>query len=129
MASSLTAPLAQVALSHTRPSPPSSRPMRIVPPTAREPDRQHVDKPEAAEVAGKKSRKKSPESIAKLKATLAKKREATAAAAAAGPPVGRPKLDGLDLILDILELCDRAKSGLTKSQRTRLRATLNEKLS
>ena len=40
-----------------------------------------------------------------------------------------PKLSGLDLILDILELCDRAKQGLTKSQRTRLRATLNERLS
>jgi hypothetical protein len=40
-----------------------------------------------------------------------------------------PKLDGLDLILDIIELCERAKKGLTKSQRARLKAALNERLS
>lgn len=99
--------------------------MRIVPPTALEPDRQLVDKPapEAAKVAGKK-RKRTPETIAKFKATLAAKK-----AAAAGEPIGRPKLDGLDLILDIIELCERAKKGLTKSQRVRLRAALNERLS
>lgn len=48
--------------------------------------------------------------------------------AVAGPVV-RPKLDGLDLILDIIELCERAKKGLSKSQRVRLRAALNERLS
>lgn len=40
-----------------------------------------------------------------------------------------PRFDGLDLILDIIELCERAKEGLTKSQRARLRATLNDRLS
>ena len=125
----LTAPLAQIALANTRPAPPSSRPIRIVPPTALQPDRQHVDKPEGAtEVAGKK-RKRSPESIEKMKKTLAAKRAAAAAAAAAGPPSGRPKLDGLDLVLDIIELVERAKNGLSKSQRARLRAALNERLS
>lgn len=38
-------------------------------------------------------------------------------------------LNGLDLILDIIELCERAKKGLTKSQRARLKAALNERLS
>lgn len=129
----LTAPLAQVALSHTRPSPPSSRPMRIVPPSALEPDRQLVERPpevvEMDEKKKKKKRSRSPESIAKMKATLANKRAARELAASAGPPVGRPKLDGLDLILDIIELCERAKKGLSKSQRARLRAALNERLS
>lgn len=46
-----------------------------------------------------------------------------------GPSSKAVKLDGLDLILDIIELCERAKKGLTKSQRARLRATLNERLS
>lgn len=120
----LTAPLAQIALANTRPSPPSSRPMRIVPPTALEPDRSLIDKPGAAEVAGKKKKRvRTPETIAKFKATLATKK------AAAGEPIGRPKLDGLDLILDIIELCERAKKGLTRSQRARLRTALNERLS
>lgn len=140
----LTAPLAQVALSNVidmppssyRPSPPSTRPRRMMPRDALDPDRQLVEgyeptlrsAPEPprgdAEMAGKKKRTRSPESIAKMKATLAAK-----AAAAAGTPTGRPKLDGLDLILDIIELCERAKKGLTKSQRSRLKAALNERLS
>jgi transposase-like protein len=37
--------------------------------------------------------------------------------------------DGLGLILDIIELAERAKKGLSKSQRARLRAALNERLS
>lgn len=77
-------------------------------------------------MAGKKKRTRSPEATAKFKATIAAKK---AAAAAAGEPVGRPKLDGLDLILDIIELCEKAKKGLTKSQRVRLKAALNERLS
>lgn len=153
----LTAPLAQIALrrersnvvdmppSSYRPSPPSSR-ARSMPAHALDPDRQLIEgyappkqeatlrsapepPPEASEMAGKKKRTRSPESIAKMRATLAAKKAAGAAAAAAGPPVGRPKLDGLDLILDIIELCERAKKGLTKSQRARLKATLNERLS
>jgi hypothetical protein len=63
-----------------------------------------------------------------MKATLAAKRAAKQAAAAA-PPMGRPAFDGLDLILDIIELCERAKTGLSKSQRARLKAALDERLS
>jgi hypothetical protein len=148
----LTAPLAQIALRRSnvvdmppstyRPSPPSTRARAQT-----EPDRQLVEnyeppKPErtlrsapeppreVSEMAGKKKRSHSPESIAKLKATLAAKRAAKeAVAAAAGAPIRRPRLNGLDLILDIIELCERAKKGLTKSQRVRLRAALNERLS
>lgn len=61
------------------------------------------------------------------KAKKAKKEVAPRAAAAEEKP--EPAFDGLDLILDIIELCERAKKGLTKSQRARLRAALNERLS
>lgn len=75
-------------------------------------------------VAGKK---KSPESIAKLKATLAAKKAARLSAQEGkSAPV---ELGGLDLILDIIELCERAKKGLSRSQRHRLRASLHERLS
>lgn len=47
----------------------------------------------------------------------------------ANMPAPGPQLNGLDLFLDIIELCERAKKGLTKSQRVRLRAALNERLS
>jgi hypothetical protein len=150
----VTAPLAQVALhrsnvvdmppSSYRPAPPSTRP-RIMPPSALEPDRSLVEgyspparettlrsapepPKEASDMAGKKKMTRSPESIAKMKATLAAKRAAKQAAAAA-PPMGRPAFDGLDLILDIIELCERAKTGLSKSQRARLKAALDERLS
>jgi hypothetical protein len=43
--------------------------------------------------------------------------------------VGRPAFDGLDLILDIIELCERAKKGLSKSQSARLKAAIDERLS
>ncbi len=77
-------------------------------------------------MAGKK-RKRSAESIAKMKATIAAKK----AAKKAGAPAEsiEPAFDGLDLILDIIELCEKAKKGLTKSQRVRLKAALNERLS
>jgi len=39
-----------------------------------------------------------------------------------------PVFDGLDLILDILDLCERAKKGLSRSQRARLKAAVNERL-
>lgn len=138
--------------------------MRIVPPTAMEPDRQHIDKPAqgAAEVAGKKKTKKRKDvgaetrvvavaRVAKLisagnpsaeaVATVAKElgvsesavynwRSAAKKGGLNGegktPP---PELNGLDLVLDIIELCERAKKGLSKSQRARLRASLNERLS
>lgn len=112
---------------NARPSPPSSRPMRLMPrpeelPAAPEPP----PAPEAAEVAGKKKRARSPESIAKMKATIAAKK---AGAKRAAEESVEPAFDGLDLILDIIELCERAKKGLSKSQRVRLRAALNERLS
>jgi hypothetical protein len=149
----MKAPLAQIALHHARggnvvdmppssyrPSPPSTR-QRPLPPNALDPDRQLVDgyaapkhEPtlrstptppgEVAEVAGKRRRPRSPETIAKFKATMAAKRAAEKADQSVAP-----KLDGLDLILDIIELCERAKKGLTKSQRMRLRAALHERLS
>lgn len=80
----------------------------------------------------KKKRTWSPESVAKLKATLAAKKAAKKAAKAdpfAGAEQVGPAFDGLDLILDIIELCERAKKGLTRSQRARLKAALNERLS
>lgn len=160
----LTAPLAQIALANTRPSPPSSRPMRIVPPTAVEPDRQHVDKParEAAEVATKKKMKRRKDVGAEARAaavarvaklieagkisseatsTVAKelgvsdasvyawRRETKKGASNGEGKTPSPELNGLDLVLDIIELCERAKKGLTKAQRARLRASLNERLS
>jgi len=76
-------------------------------------------------MAGKK--KRSPESIAKFKATLAAKKAAKFAAAEGGEKEA-PAFDGLDLILDILDLCERAKKGLTRSQRVRLKAAVNERL-
>jgi transposase-like protein len=140
--------------------------MHVVPPTALEPDRQHVDKPEAAEVAAKKKRaraKATPETravaVARVDkligagnpageaiATVAKELGVSdssihnwraAARKSKSKPNGaiteesRPAraFDGLDLILDIIELCERAKKGLSKSQRARLRAALNERLS
>lgn len=123
-----------------RPSPPSSRAPSTRERLSQEPDRLLVETPEpakteptlrsapeppreVAEMAGKK--KRSPEAIAKMKATLAAKRKAKEAAAEPAAPA----FDGLDLILDIIELCERAKKGLSKSQRVRLRATLNERLS
>lgn len=143
-----------------RPSPPSTRAVRLAPrlPTPAiepepEPDRSLVEgyvapkheptlrsapepppEPPAEErdMAGsKKGRKRSPESIARMKATIAAKKSARNAPAVIAPaePVGKPKLDGLDLILDIIELCESAKERLTKSQRARLRAALNQRLS
>jgi len=47
---------------------------------------------------------------------------------AAEPADKAPVFDGLDLILDILDLCERAKKGLSRSQRVRLKAALNERL-
>jgi hypothetical protein len=149
----LTAPLAQVALhrsnvvdmppSSYRPAPPSTRP-RNMPPSALEPDRSHVEgyspparettlrsAPErqkgASDMAATKKRSRSAETIAKFKATLAAKKAAQLAAEA--EPTGRPKFDGLDLILDIIALCERAKKGLSKSQRARLKAVIDERLS
>jgi transposase-like protein len=52
-----------------------------------------------------------------------------APATANGAVKAAPKLDGLDLILDIIELCERAKKGLSKSQRARLKAAIDERLS
>lgn len=101
------------------------------------PDRSHVDDappaprlaeppaPEVTEMAGKK--KRSPESIAKMKATIAAKKAAKFTGADGGEKV-EPAFDGLDLILDILDLCEKAKKGLTRSQRVRLKAALNERL-
>lgn len=111
---------------------------RIYPRT--EPDRQHVAPPSVlddlltehrAESEPKpmpaKKKKRSPESIAKFKATLAAKKAAKFATADSGEKV-EPVFDGLDLILDILDLCEKAKRGLTRSQRVRLKAALNERL-
>jgi len=52
-----------------------------------------------------------------------------APASANGPAKAAPAFDGLDLILDIIELCERAKKGLSKSQRARLKAAIDERLS
>lgn len=164
----LTVPLAQAALHNdprpSRPSPPTARPVRIVPKTALEPDRSLVDKPapEAAEVAAKKRKRSkvdaetravavarvvkligagnpSADAIATVAKELGVSESAVyqwrAAANKAGGTVvangGKEtvRLDGLDLILDIIELCERAKKGLTRSQRARLKAALNERLS
>ena len=121
----LTVPLAQAALYNSNHRPP----LRSVPARALEPDRSHVDKPapEVTEMAWKKKMKRSPESIAKMKATLAAKRARKLAAIESGEKV-EPAFDGLDLILDILDLCERAKKGLTRSQRVRLKAAVNERL-
>lgn len=73
-------------------------------------------------------KKRSSESIAKFKATIAAKKAAKFAAATEGGEKEAPVFDGLDLILDILDLCERAKKGLTRSQRARLKAALNERL-
>lgn len=72
-----------------------------------------------------KKKKRSAESIAKFKATLAAKKAAKFAAADGEEA---PVFDGLGLILDILDLCEKAKKGLTRSQRARLKAALNERL-
>jgi hypothetical protein len=70
--------------------------------------------------------KRSPESIAKMKATIAAKKAAKLAALDGEKEA--PVFDGLDLILDILDLCERAKKGLSRSQRVRLKAAVNERL-
>ncbi len=158
----LTVPLAQAALHNSKHRPP---PLRSLPWPALEPDRQYVDKPapEAAEVAGKKKRKKKARvtddmrvaalaRVAKLVsdgspsteavATVAKElgvsasviyrwravAKQTRSAANGGEKETAPAFDGLDLILDILDLCERAKKGLTRSQRVRLKAAVNERL-
>lgn len=71
-------------------------------------------------------KKRSPESIAKMKATIAAKKAAKLTAVDGEKEA--PVFDGLDLILDILDLCERAKKGLTRSQRARLKAAVNERL-
>ncbi len=161
----LTVPLAQAAL-HNDPSPsrraapPSSRPVRIVPRTALDPDRQLVDKPEASKVAAKKKRAKLTDetrsvAVARVEklieagnpsgqaiATVSKELGVSDSAihnwrAAANNKnknngaleLGPVKLDGLDLILDIIELCDRAKKGLSRNQRAKLKAMIVERLS
>jgi hypothetical protein len=73
-----------------------------------------------------KARKQKPAVPAKKRASNGAGRRVDAAIAEHLAP---PKLDGLDLVLDIIELCERAKAGLTKSQRMRLRTALNERLS
>jgi hypothetical protein len=72
------------------------------------------------------ARKQKPAKPAKKRASNGAGRRVDAAIAEHLAP---PKLDGLDLVLDIIELCERAKTGLTKSQRARLRTALNERLS
>lgn len=151
----LTVPLAQAALHNVKP-------LRSLPPSALLPDRSHVDKPkpEAAEVAAKKKRRRGrvtaemraavPARVAKLISDGSPATEAVAVVAkeigvspsavhrlrrldkqgaANGAEKEAPRVfDGLDLILDILDLCERAKKGLTRSQRVRLKAALNERL-
>jgi len=74
-----------------------------------------------------KARKRKPAQPAKKRASNGAGRRVEAAIAEHLAP--SPQLDGLDLVLDIIELCERAKTGLTKSQRARLRTALNERLS
>jgi transposase len=151
----LTVPLAQAALHNVKP-------LRSLPPSALQPDRSHVDKPkpEAAEMAGKKKRRRArvtaevrSSGLARVTKLISDGKSSTEAITTVAKEIGvsvsaiytwrrpldkpgangeteRPsgKFDGLDLILDILDLCERAKKGLTRSQRVRLKAALNERL-